>query len=103
MFFTIFLESNFLCTKTDMEEQKNGLLPEFEGSAAPPPERVTVQLEMDADVLAWLKAQPLGLQHELNELARFFMDTCQAREAQYAPDAWKPGEMQQPTGPTPAI
>jgi hypothetical protein len=30
-----------------MEEQKPGLLPEFEGSAAPPPERVSVTLDLD--------------------------------------------------------
>jgi len=33
-----------------MEEQNSKLAPEFEGSAAPPPERVTVTLEMDADI-----------------------------------------------------
>jgi uncharacterized protein (DUF4415 family) len=96
MFFTIFSEGNFLCTKTDMEEQKNGLLPEFEGSAAPPSERVMVTLDLDADLLEWLKAQPTDWQREINNLARFFMETSQIREAQYAPDAWEPGEMQQP-------
>ena len=33
-----------------MEAQNPELSPEFEGSAAPPPERVTVTLEMDADI-----------------------------------------------------
>jgi uncharacterized protein (DUF4415 family) len=33
------------------------------------PERVTVTLDLDADVLEWLKAQHLGWQHELNNLA----------------------------------
>jgi uncharacterized protein (DUF4415 family) len=62
-----------------MEEQKSELLQtEFEGSAAPPPERVTVTLEMDADLLHWLKGQPLGWQHELNNLARFYMETSNA-------------------------
>jgi uncharacterized protein (DUF4415 family) len=39
-----------------MDPQKPGLLPEFEGRAAPPPERVTVTLDLDADVVEWLKA-----------------------------------------------
>ncbi len=62
-----------------MEEQKSELLQsEFEGNAPPPPERVTVTLDIDADVLEWLKAQPLGLQQELNNLARFYMETSNA-------------------------
>jgi BrnA antitoxin of type II toxin-antitoxin system len=61
-----------------MDAPNAGLLPEFQGSAAPPPERVTVTLDLDADVVEWLKAQPLGLQAELNDLARFFMDSSAA-------------------------
>jgi BrnA antitoxin of type II toxin-antitoxin system len=57
-----------------MEAPKTGLQPEFEGSAAPPPERVTVTLDIDADVLEWLKAQPLDWQREINNAARFIMD-----------------------------
>lgn len=56
------------------EEKKSNLAPEFEGSAAPP-QRVTVTLDLDADVVEWLKAQPLDWQRELNNLARFWMDT----------------------------
>jgi uncharacterized protein (DUF4415 family) len=69
-----------------MEEEKNSkLAPEFEGSAAPQPdlsaealaqgERVTVTLDLDADVVEWLKAQPLGLQDEIRTTMRFFMET----------------------------
>jgi uncharacterized protein (DUF4415 family) len=62
-----------------MEEQKSEPLQlEFEATAAPPPERVTVTLDIDAEVLEWLKAQPLGWQHELNNLARFWMETSNA-------------------------
>jgi hypothetical protein len=87
-----------------MEEQQNDpLQPHFEAKAAPPPERVTVSLDLDADILGWLKEQPTDWQRELNNLARFFMETSQIRESQYAPDAWEPGEMQEPTGPTPAV
>ena len=65
-----------------MDPQKPGLLPEFEGRAAPPElgaaqavARVTVTLDIDADVLDWLKAQPLDWQREINNLARFYMET----------------------------
>ena len=61
-----------------MEEQKSELLPRFEESAAPPPERVPVTVEMDADLLDWLKAQPTDWQREINNLARFFMETSNA-------------------------
>ena len=45
-----------------MEGQQSGITAEFEGSAAPPPKRVTVTLDLDADLLAWLKGQPLDWQ-----------------------------------------
>ena len=35
-----------------MEAQNSKFSPEFEGSTAPPPERVTVTLDIDADILA---------------------------------------------------
>jgi hypothetical protein len=63
---------------------------------------VTVTLDIDADLLEWLKAQPLDWQQEINNLGRFYMETSQAREAQFAPDAWEPGEMQEPIGPATA-
>jgi uncharacterized protein (DUF4415 family) len=77
-----------------MEEQKTGLLPEFEGNAAPPPERVRVTLDRDADLLTWLQAQPTDWQREINNLGRFFMETSNAPtppphpdiEADYIPD-----------------
>jgi uncharacterized protein (DUF4415 family) len=77
-----------------MEEQKTELLPEFERSNAPPPERVTVTLDLDADILAWLKEQPTDWRREINNLARFFMETSSApvppphpdSEADYIPD-----------------
>jgi hypothetical protein len=60
MIFHNFLESNF-SLKPDMEEQKSELAPLFEPAAAPPEpapakagERVTVTLDIDADILAWL-------------------------------------------------
>jgi uncharacterized protein (DUF4415 family) len=46
---------------------------EFEQAAAtvaPVPECVTVTLDIGADLLEWLKAQPLGWQHEINNTMR---------------------------------
>lgn len=51
---------------------------EFEAAAAPAAPRVTVTLDMDTDVLEWLQAQPLDWQKELNNLARFYMETSTA-------------------------
>jgi uncharacterized protein (DUF4415 family) len=51
------------------------------GAAPPEPApakggaRVTVTLDIDADVLDWLKGQPLDWQREINNLARFYMET----------------------------
>jgi len=71
-------ERNFrrqcFCTKTRPWTHKNRDYC-LEGRAAPPPERVTVTLDIDADVLGWLKAQPLDWQREINNLARFYMET----------------------------
>jgi len=57
-----------------MDAPKPELSPEFERSNAPPPQRVTVTLDIDADILDWLKAQPLDWQREINNAARFVMD-----------------------------
>jgi hypothetical protein len=89
MFFTIFPESS-------IQPESEPLPAEFEAAATPAAPRVTVTLDIDADVLEWLKAQPLDWQQEINNLARFYMDTSQAKEAEFAPDAWEPGEMQPP-------
>jgi uncharacterized protein (DUF4415 family) len=77
-----------------MEEQKSELLPRFEESAAPPPERVPVTVEMDADLLAWLKEQPTDWQREINNSVRFIMEMASAPvppphpdiEADFIPD-----------------
>jgi uncharacterized protein (DUF4415 family) len=54
------------------EEQKPELLQtEFQASAAQPPERVTITLDLDADVLTWLKGQPRDWQTEINTTMRF--------------------------------
>jgi uncharacterized protein (DUF4415 family) len=91
--FSRFSESNS-CAELNMEDQKTGLSPEFEGSAALPPERVSVTLDLDADILAWLKEQPTDWQREINNTMRFQMETWNAptppthpdSEADYIPD-----------------
>lgn len=42
------------------------------------PFNMTVTLELDAGLLEWLKAQPLGRQQEINNTLRFWMDTSTA-------------------------
>jgi len=86
MIFQQFFGNNS-CTELNMEDQKPELLPEFEGSAAPPPERVTVTFEMDADVLEWLKGQHLGWQDEIRSTLRFFMETSNAPVPSPHPDS----------------
>jgi hypothetical protein len=66
-----------------MEEPKNELSPLFEPAAAPPPQRVAVTLDLDADVLEWLQEQPTDWQRELNNLARVFMETSMIRTAAF--------------------
>jgi uncharacterized protein (DUF4415 family) len=101
MIFTIFRKHLFVL-KPDMEEPKNELSPLFEPAAAPPPpERVTVTLDLDADVVEWFKAQPTGLQRELNNLARFFMETSLIREANFKEAAGPENELET-AGPDPA-
>jgi len=53
-----------------------------------------VTLDLDADILAWLKGQHLGWQDEIRSTLRFFMETSNApvppphpdSEADYIPD-----------------
>jgi hypothetical protein len=59
--FSHFSEAIF-ALKPGMEAPKNELQPSFEPAAAPPPpKRVTVTLDLDADLLDWLKEQPTRL------------------------------------------
>jgi hypothetical protein len=85
-----------------MEAPKNELQPSFKPAAAPPPPaRVTVTLDLDADLVEWFRTQPIGLQPELNNLARFYMESCVIREEAFA-DAAGPEEEIQIEGPAPA-
>ena len=59
---------------------------------------MTVTLEMDADILAWLKQQPTDWQREINNLTRFFMETNVIREAAFE-EAAGPGHELETAGP----
>jgi uncharacterized protein (DUF4415 family) len=67
------------------DKKSEPLQTEFDTTAAPAQAcpgagrgRVTVTLEMDADLLAWLKLQPTDWQREINNTMRFFMETSNA-------------------------
>jgi uncharacterized protein (DUF4415 family) len=78
IFLTLFI-SQRLTGKVHMKDkQSEPLQTEFDATAAPDPTRVTVTLDMDADLLAWLKAQPTDWQREINNTMRFFMETSAA-------------------------
>jgi len=83
-----------------MEAPKNELSSLFEPVTAPPPERVTVTLEIDTDILAWLKQQPTDWQREINNLTRFFMETNVIREAAFEEAAGPEHELET-AGPDP--
>jgi hypothetical protein len=53
-------------------EREEQLKPEFAATAAP--DRVTVTLQLPADLAAWLKEQPLGLEGEIVSTMQFFRD-----------------------------
>lgn len=55
---------------------------------------MTVSLELDADILAWLKEQPTDWQREINNLTRFFMETNLSREAACEDAADIPNELE---------
>jgi hypothetical protein len=60
-----------------------------------------VALEIDHDIAEYLKSQFSDWQTHANDLLRFFMETSQTKERQFAnvfaqPE---PGEMDEPEGP----
>ncbi|MCW6512295.1 BrnA antitoxin family protein [Lichenifustis flavocetrariae] len=66
---------------------------DFRASAAPADRRETVTLTLDADVVAWMRAEFPDWQGQVNGLLRFFHDTSLNREASFDPDGFEPGEM----------
>jgi uncharacterized protein (DUF4415 family) len=92
-----------------MDAPKNELQPSFEPAAAnlprqrtAPPARVTVTLDLDADLVEWFSAQPIGLQPELNNLARFYMETSLIREEAFKDAPGSEPEHWESAGPDPA-
>lgn len=79
------------------EEKASGLPNNFQQAAADAVRRQQVTLDLDADLAQWLQAEfPKGWREHVNDLLRFFMDTSQARELEFATSAWEPGEMEKP-------
>ena len=79
-----------------MEDKLDSASKDFKQAAD---HRQPVTLALDDDVLDWIKAEyPQGWQEQINGLLRFFMDTSQNREAQFAA-SWEPGEMPEPQSP----
>lgn len=75
-----------------MEENLGSAAQDFKQAAD---NRQPVTVTLDQDVLNWIKGEfPQGWQEQINGLLRFFMDTSQQREAEFA--GWEPGEMQEP-------
>jgi len=62
---------------------------------------VTVSLKLDADLLQWLKAQPLGWEREIINAARFVMDMSNAPVPPPLDEAWEP-VFEETAGPDPA-
>lgn len=72
-----------------------------EAAAATPPQR-DVTLKIDADLLDWIATRGEDAGQEINGLLRFYMDTTEAKAREFDPDAWEPGEMQEPD-PAPSL
>lgn len=66
---------------------------EFAEAAAQTPLRRTVTVNLDADVLQFLEAEGLKLDDNINGLLRFYMDTSQQKELEFASGSWEPGGM----------
>ena len=69
---------------------------EFADAAAQTTPRRSVIIDLDADILESIQAQGLNLTEHLNGLLRFYMDTANQMERDAHPDAFEPGEMQEP-------
>ncbi|WP_267426738.1 hypothetical protein [Methylobacterium sp. GC_Met_2] len=65
----------------------------FENAAAAPVPRLAVTVEIDADVLAWMKSEGINATEEINGFLRFHMDLGEAAKLDAQPEAWEPGEM----------
>lgn len=76
---------------------------DFQEAAASAATRQSVTVNLDADVLQFLRAEGLNLDENINGLLRFYMDTSQQKEREFQPDAWEPGEMQTPLPTAPAL
>lgn len=77
-------------------EPRIALPNEFGQAATTDAPKGSVAVAIDAEVFAWIKGQFPDPTAHINDLLKFFMDTSQARERDFGPDAWEPGEMDKP-------
>jgi hypothetical protein len=63
-------------------------------AAAAEPQSKTL-VEIDGDLVAWLKAQGMDVTRQVNDQVRFFMETC-LTPAHSFETQWEPGEMEEP-------
>ena len=76
-----------------LDQDSAGLPDKFLQASTPGQPKQAVTLELDADLLAWLKNEPGSVQSQVNDLLRFWKDTSQAKAEEFDPEAWEPGEL----------
>lgn len=80
----------------DQEHDTPTLPDDFRQSAAPAApadRRETVTLDVDADVLDWMRSASPNWRSQINDMLRSCYDAAINREAACDPDAFEPGEM----------
>ncbi len=75
-----------------IQQDAPGLPDDFRQAAAPAERRERVTLEIDADVMEFLRAEGSDWRRQVNELLRFFKDTSHDHE----PGPFEPGELAPP-------
>jgi len=83
----------------------NNLPQDFRQAASQTVAQRSIIIDVDADVLEWLEQQKLGsVSEDINGLLRFYMETSQIKEQEFAHTAWEPGELDsQPAEMAPAL
>jgi hypothetical protein len=77
-------------------EPRIALPNEFGQAATTDGPKGPVAVAIDPDVFEWIRGQFSDPTAHINDLLRFFMDTSRDKEREFDPDAWDPGEMDQP-------
>lgn len=74
---------------------------EFQEAAGTATPQRDVTLKIDADLLEWLTARGEDATQEINGLLRFYKDTTEQKERDFAEDAFDPAELWSPPPPAP--